>query len=61
LRNPISKIARAKWAGDVAQAIERLLCKCEDLSSNPSPTKKKKKKKRERSELELALSLCLGK
>jgi hypothetical protein len=27
----------------VAQAVERLLCKCTALSSNPSPTKKKKK------------------
>jgi hypothetical protein len=27
----------------VTQAVERLLCKCEALSSNPSPTKKKKK------------------
>jgi hypothetical protein len=29
----------------VAQAVERLLCKCKGLSSNPSSTKGKKKKK----------------
>jgi hypothetical protein len=39
----ISKRNRAKWTGGVAQAVERLLCKCTALSSNPSPTKKKKK------------------
>jgi hypothetical protein len=38
---PISKIARAKWTRGTAQAVERLLCKCEEaLSSNPSPSKK---------------------
>jgi hypothetical protein len=37
---PISKITRAKWTGDVAPAVEHLLCKCEALSSNPSPPKK---------------------
>jgi hypothetical protein len=37
---PISKITRAKWAGDVTQATESLLCECVALSSNPSPTKK---------------------
>jgi hypothetical protein len=39
---PISKITRAKQAGVVAQAVDHLLCKCKDLSSNPRPTKKKK-------------------
>jgi hypothetical protein len=38
---PISKIARAKWAGGVAQAVECHLCKHEALSSTPSPAKKK--------------------
>jgi hypothetical protein len=33
-----------KWTGGVAQAVERLLCKCEALSSNSSPTRKKKKR-----------------
>jgi hypothetical protein len=33
LRDPISKITRAKWTGSVAQAVEHLLCKCEALSS----------------------------
>jgi hypothetical protein len=36
---PISKITRAKWTGDVAQAVELLLCNCKTLSSNPTPTK----------------------
>jgi hypothetical protein len=38
----ISKITRAKWTGDVAQAVEHLLCKCEVLSPNPSPIQKQK-------------------
>jgi hypothetical protein len=38
----ISKIARAKRAGVMAQAVEYLPCKSEALSSNPSNTKKKK-------------------
>jgi hypothetical protein len=29
--------------GDVAQAVEHLLCKCEALSSNSSPINKRKK------------------
>jgi hypothetical protein len=37
-------MTRAKWTGDVVQAVESLLCKSEVLSSNSSPTKKKKKK-----------------
>jgi hypothetical protein len=37
------KITRTKWTGGVVQAVERLLCKCEALSSNSSLTKKKKK------------------
>jgi hypothetical protein len=37
----ISKITRAKWIGGLAEGAECLLCKCEDLSSNPSPTKNK--------------------
>jgi hypothetical protein len=45
----ISEITRAKWTGDVAQALESLFCKCEALSSNPSSTKKKKKKKKNNS------------
>jgi hypothetical protein len=43
LQDPISKIAKAKWARGVAPAVQHLLCKWEDLSSNPSPTKKKNK------------------
>jgi hypothetical protein len=42
---PISKITRAKGTGDVSQAAEHLLCKCEALSSNPVPPKKEKKNK----------------
>jgi hypothetical protein len=40
---PISKITTTKWTGNVAQAIEHLLCKCEVLSSNPNPTPPPKK------------------
>jgi hypothetical protein len=43
LQDPISKIGRAKWTGVFVQAIEYLLCKHKDLSSNPNPTLKKKK------------------
>jgi hypothetical protein len=32
---PSPKITRAKWTGDVTQAVEHLLCKHEALSSNP--------------------------
>jgi hypothetical protein len=45
-REPISKITRAKWTGGVAQVVERLLCKCEVLSSNSNLTKKKTKKRK---------------
>jgi hypothetical protein len=41
LRDPISKITRAKWTGGAAQVVEHLLCKLEDLSSNPITPKKK--------------------
>jgi hypothetical protein len=40
-----SKIARTKWVGDVAQAVEYLLRKREVLSLNPQPHQKKKKKR----------------
>jgi hypothetical protein len=39
LQDSISKITRAKWTGDVAQAIGRLLCNQKALSPNPSTTK----------------------
>jgi hypothetical protein len=39
---PISKITRAKWAGDVAHVVKCLLCKSKVLSSNSTPTKRKK-------------------
>jgi hypothetical protein len=39
LRDPISKITRAKCTGDLVQA----LCKCEALSSSTIPLKKKEK------------------
>jgi hypothetical protein len=42
LRDPISKITRAKWTVGATQVVEYLLPKCEALSSNPSPTQKKK-------------------
>jgi hypothetical protein len=38
---PISKITKAKWTGDMANAVELLLYKFEALSSNSSPTNKK--------------------
>jgi hypothetical protein len=41
----MSKMTRAKWNGDMAQAVEHLLCKHEALSSNSSPMKNKKVKK----------------
>jgi hypothetical protein len=46
LPGPISKIAKAKQTGGVAQAVQHLLCKCKALSSNPSTNKKQLKKKR---------------
>jgi hypothetical protein len=42
LETSIPKIIRANWTGGVPQAVERLLCECEALSSNHSPTPKKK-------------------
>jgi hypothetical protein len=42
-RDPISKITKAKRAGDMVQALQHLPSKCEVLSSNSSTTKKKKK------------------
>jgi hypothetical protein len=42
-RDPISQITGAKRAGRVAQAVERLPCTRQALSSNPSAVKKKKK------------------
>jgi hypothetical protein len=35
--DPLSKITREKWTGDLAQAVVWLLCKCEVLSLNSSP------------------------
>jgi hypothetical protein len=37
---PISKITRAKWTGDMTQVVELLLSKSIALSSNSSPTKR---------------------
>jgi hypothetical protein len=45
LQDSISKITRAKWTGDVAQAVQCLLCKPEALSSNPSTTTTTAKKR----------------
>jgi hypothetical protein len=42
LREPISKIMRAKWTGSVAPVVEHLLCKPKALCSNPNPTKREK-------------------
>jgi hypothetical protein len=38
-KTPISKISTAKWTGSLAQVVERLLCKHEDLNSTPVPPK----------------------
>jgi hypothetical protein len=43
-KTPSPKIITAKWTGDVAQAIERLLYLHEALSLNPSPTHPPKKR-----------------
>jgi hypothetical protein len=42
LETPISKITKAKWTGAGDQVVERLICKHEVPSSNPSADKKKK-------------------
>jgi hypothetical protein len=46
-QDPISKTTRAKWTGDVAQAVEHLLHKPEALHSNHNTTKKRKKENKE--------------
>jgi uncharacterized protein YaiL (DUF2058 family) len=45
-QNPISKIAKTKEAGGVAQVIDDLSSKCEALSSNLSTVKKIHKKQK---------------
>jgi hypothetical protein len=47
-RLPHLQITRAKWIGDVAQAVECLLCKCKALNSNCGPTTSLQKKKKEK-------------
>jgi hypothetical protein len=42
------KITRAKWTGDVAQAVDHLLCKQE--SQTPVPPKNREKKERKKSQ-----------
>jgi hypothetical protein len=46
VRDPISKITRAKRAGSVTQTAEQLPSQFKALSSNPSSAKKKKRRKR---------------
>jgi hypothetical protein len=41
LRDPVSKITRAKETGGVAHVVEHLLCKHEVLSSNPTKNQNK--------------------
>jgi hypothetical protein len=41
LKDPISKITRAKWSRGVTQTVEFLLSKLKTLSSNPSLTNTK--------------------
>jgi hypothetical protein len=43
--DPISKITRAKTAGDMAQAVEHLPSKCEALNSNIGTTKRNEGRK----------------
>jgi hypothetical protein len=50
LRDPISKITRAKRTGGVAQVIECLPCKHKALNSNPVQPKEKKIKKERKKE-----------
>jgi hypothetical protein len=45
LRDPISKIARAKWTGGAAQAVEPLLLEHEALRSHTHTKKMQKTKK----------------
>jgi hypothetical protein len=40
MRDLISKITREKRAGDMAQAVDHLPCKCEALSSHTKKTPK---------------------
>jgi hypothetical protein len=47
LQDPVSKITKAKRAGDMAQVAEPLL-KRKALSLNPSIAKKKKKRKKKK-------------
>jgi hypothetical protein len=46
MRNPISKMTKAKRADGVAQMVKHLPSKCEALNSNPSNAKKKNNKKK---------------
>jgi hypothetical protein len=47
-QDPISKIIRVKRAGHMAQVVEHLPSKCEDLSSIPAlPDKKEKEGRKE--------------
>jgi hypothetical protein len=40
VRDPISKITRAKWTGGVAQVVEHLLCKASSSDFKPQSYKK---------------------
>jgi menaquinone-dependent protoporphyrinogen IX oxidase len=48
LIDTISKIARAKWTGGVAQGVEHLPSKLKALISTSITAKKKKRKKKRR-------------
>jgi hypothetical protein len=50
LQDPISKITRTKWTGDVAQAVEHLLCKRSPEFKPPSHQKKKERKQQAENE-----------
>jgi hypothetical protein len=45
------QIKARKRAGGMAQVVEHLLSKCEDLNSNHTPTKKRKKEKKKSKEV----------
>jgi hypothetical protein len=61
LKDPISKITRAKWTGGVAQVVQHLLCKYKILSSNPSlPATRPPQKKRNPTKIILKILILSG-
>jgi hypothetical protein len=58
VRDPISKITRAKWTGGSAQRIEHLLCKCEAFDFKPQSNPPAKKKRNPISTNKLGMVVC---